>query len=283
LVGTLCILGVSTLFFYTMENNITEEIILQPDGKFYKRKSVTSYLMSQEEAIQKVKAKPIYQVCPMPLGEEASTFFSSYAGDNSSAFYLTTEIGQYPFPGAHLHPEEDQDGNRKYLLLMDRDINNLPEAAIPNSELEHVPAYQPNTNERLFITIRYTYDDRDINTDEPMLFLYDGVSEKSYALNLPNIFDGGRICTGNAWPRHITGYVRNALGLHNAQINDIMTSFANNDLRNKPLEFKHLHFNTVGKHLNPVPPSEGNKHFFQEITNEQILLFTTWLNDGSAI
>ena len=50
-----------------MENTITEEIILQPDGKFYKRKAVTTYLMSQEEAIQKVKAKPIYQVCPIPV------------------------------------------------------------------------------------------------------------------------------------------------------------------------------------------------------------------------
>jgi hypothetical protein len=80
-----------------MENTITEEIILQPDGKFYKRKAVTTYLMSQEEAIQKVKAKPIYQVCPIPFTEEGNTFFSSYAGDDTHAFYYTTEIGQYPF------------------------------------------------------------------------------------------------------------------------------------------------------------------------------------------
>jgi hypothetical protein len=265
-----------------MENTITEEIILQPDGKFYKRKAVTTYLMSQEEAIQKVKAKPIYQVCPIPFTEEGNTFFSSYAGDDTHAFYYTTEIGQYPFPGAHLEPLEDSEGNTKYLICPANAA--LPEqGGIRNNQLEQVPAYQPNSDERLFITNRYTYDDREIIADEPTLFLYDADTEKSYSLNLPNIFDGGRICTGNSIPRSITGYAPQSLGFHIARIQHIMTSLANNDLRSRDLEYKHLHFDIVGKHLNPVKPKDGSKSFFQEITNEQVLLFTTWLNNGQAI
>jgi hypothetical protein len=80
-----------------------------------------------------------------------------------------------------------------------------------------------------------------------------------------------------------TGYVRNALNLHLEQIDHIMTSHANNDLRNRELEFKHLCFDVDGKHLNPVKPENGSKRFFHEITNEQILLFTTWLNNGQTI
>jgi hypothetical protein len=268
-----------------MENNITEEIILQPDGKFYKRKSVTSYLMTQEEAIQKVKAKPIYQVCPMPVDNEGETYFSNYAGDDTHSFYLTSEIGQYPFPGAHIQPQQDEDGNIKYLMYMHRPNDNTPIAddVILNSNLTHKPAYQPNTQERLFITMRYTYDDGETNSDDPMLFLYDSVSEKSYALNLPNIYDGGRICAGNNFNRHNSGYIQQAIALHKAQIADLMSSLANNDLRSRDLEMKYLTFDIEGKHINPVSPTDGSKHFFQEITNEQILMFTTWLNNDSAI
>ena len=260
--------------------NITEEIILQSDGKFYKRKSVISYLMSQEEAIQKVKAKPIYQVCPVPIDADGNTYFSSYAGDNTGSFYLTTEIGQYPFPGAQLERREDDEGNTKLVLCMYSSRESAPDNMV---RVETTPAYQPNKDERLFITIRYTYDEGDIRSEDPMLFLYDDATDKSYALNLPNIFDGGRICTGNDWPRMRTGYVRNALNLHLEQIDHIMTSHANNDLRNRELEFKHLCFDVDGKHLNPVKPENGSKRFFQEITNEQILLFTTWINHGQAI
>lgn len=270
-------------YFLHMENTITEEIILQPDGKFYKRKAVTTYLMSQEEAIQKVKAKPIYQVCPIPIDADGFTYFSSYAGDESHGFYITSEIGQYPFPGAHLEPRQDNDGNTRYILCMQRPGDTLPDDVIRNNDLQHSPAYQPNTNERMFITMRYTFEDNDIQTGEPMLFLYDSVTEKSYALNLPNIFDGGRICTGNDWPRHRSGYIKQALNLHLEQMDHIMNSLANNDLRSRDLEMRHLTFDVEGKHINVVPPSEGSKSFFQEITNEQILLYTEWLNNGQAI
>ena len=276
--------SVSAFLFYTMENTITEEIILQPDGKFYKRKAVTTYLMSQEEAIQKVKAKPIYQVCPIPVNNaECATYFSSYAGDDSHAFYLTTEIPEYPFPGAHIEPRQDDDGNTRYVLRMQRD-GQLENDVIHHDALQHTPAYIPNTNERLFLTMRYSYMDRSIETGEPMLFLYDGPTAKSYALNLPNIFDGGRICTGNEWPRRSDECnLPQVMGLHINQVEHILTSLANNDLRSRDLEMRHLTFDVEGKHINAVPPSEGSKHFFQEITNEQILLFTEWLNNGQAI
>ena len=263
-----------------MENNITEEIILQPDGKFYKRKSITSYLMTQEEAIQKVKAKPIYQVCPIPVDTDGLTFFSNYAGDNSDSFYLTTEIGQYPFPGASISPNEDEDGNTKYLLCMPRGSDSIPDDIV---RLETTPAYQPNKDERLFITVRYTFDDGELRSEDPILFLYDYATGKSYSLNLPNIYDSGRICTGNDWPRMRTGYVKQAVDLHKLQLEHIMTSHANNDLRDRGLEYKHLCFDIEGKHLNPVKPKDGSKRFFQEITNEQILLFTTWINHGQLI
>ena len=268
-----------------MENTITEEIILQPDGKFYKRKAVTTYLMSQEEAIQKVKAKPIYQVCPIPVNNaECATYFSSYAGDDAHAFYLTTEIPEYPFPGAHIQPRRDDDGNTRYLLHMQRD-SQLDNDIISNDALQHTPAYIPNVNERLYLTMRYTYMDRSIETGEPMLFLHDqGATNKSYALNLPNIFDGGRICTGNEWPRRLDNCnLTQVMGLHISQVEHILTSLANNDLRSRDLEMRHLTFDVEGKHINTVPPAEGSKHFFQEITNEQILLFTEWCNNGQAI
>jgi hypothetical protein len=278
--------SVSAFLFYTMENTITEEIILQPDGKFYKRKAVTTYLMSQEEAIQKVKAKPIYQVCPIPVNNtECPTYFSTYAGDDAHAFYLTTEIPEYPFPGAHIEPRQDEDGNTRYVLCMQRPNDPLPEDVIRNDSLQHTPAYIPNPNERLFLTMRYSYMDNSIETGEPMLFLYDGgATDKSYALNLPNIFDGGRICTGNEWPRRLDSCVLpQVISLHIGQVEHILTSLANNDLRSRDLEMRHLTFDVEGKHINTVPPSEGSKHFFQEITNEQILLFTEWLNNGQAI
>jgi hypothetical protein len=62
-----------------------------------------------------------------------------------------------------------------------------------------------------------------------------------------------------------------------------MSSLANNDLRARDLEMKYLTFDIEGKHINQVSPIDGSKHFFQEITNEQILMFTTWLNNDSAI
>ena len=269
-----------------MENTITEEIILQSDGKFYKRKAVTTYLMSQEEAIQKVKAKPIYQVCPIPVNNaECPTYFSSYAGDDSHAFYLTTEIPEYPFPGAHLERRSDEDGNIRFVLNMNRPGDAIPDDIIRNDSLQRTPAYIPNVNERLYLTMRYSYMDRSIETGEPMLFLHDqGATDKSYALNLPNIFDGGRICTGNSWPRRLDSCnLAQVMGLHISQVEHILTSLANNDLRSRDLEMRHLTFDVEGKHINTVPPSEGSKHFFQEITNEQILLFTEWLNNGQAI
>tara|TARA_B100001093_G_scaffold520077_1_gene612514 strand:+ start:187 stop:1023 length:837 start_codon:yes stop_codon:yes gene_type:complete len=270
------------------EKPISEEIILKPDGYFYKRKSVTTMLMHQTEAIQSVKAKPVYHVNPVAytfvsdiLGTIKSTYYSAYAGaTDSNVFYFTTRIPCFPFPGASLQSNRDENDNIYYTLFMQQNMRfpTPPNGGVCGNTLETFVSYVPQEHEQLFVTSQYTLKNGEIRAQDPMLFLYDPITEKSYHLNLPNVFSGrGHICTGNEYPKHTDKSL--SLKLHKNQLESLFTSIANNDLRETELEQEYLSFQADGTNNRRRGPDEGSKRFYQEVTNEHILDFTTHLTN----
>ena len=120
-------------------------------------------------------------------------------------------------------------------------------------------------------------------------------TNKLHTFNIPNVYDDGRICTGDSFNtanligteskpiHHMNEVVTNAMKV-------IHTAPANRDLSYPEIDemlmmwdsnFKTMHVNTsLIEHYAPDPRRFNSvmKNFFKEITNEQILDFSLCVN-----
>ena len=267
---------------------LNTEILLNSDGNFYKRTVVTTPIMDQETAIQRVKAKPIFYACPIPYASRNSYVNCShvlqYVDGISRTHSICSEIKRFPFNGASLYKYNSDDTN--YMLYMsDRRTG---QAMFPTSHpnghevingRELDLAYKPGDYQSLYIMVTYEYRDGLVKTSAPCLFLYDAENSSSYHPNLPNIYSGkGEICAGNDFPRS-SDSGKNTLELHYEQLDNLFHSLSNNDLRNISAEQYGLMFDANGNYLQPdVATIPDNKRFYEPVTRETVLEFTNFLN-----
>lgn len=272
--------GVAGFSFTIMSNPIEQEIILQPDGNFYKRTVVTTLIKSQAEAVQRVKSKPVFHVTDIPIAP--STHIAGFTGTNKH--YLFKEIPFFMFRGALLERIPDSDYYRMF----------IPRIAFQRNNENHIQTSEFNNNQglrwdasalglRMFIMFQQQNvpdEDKVIASGSPFLFVYNPQTKCSFVPNLPNIYDSGKICTGESFT--IASDSTQELMVTN--IRELNTSNCNNDLRmDNDTEGRFVRFDRIGNtiHLDVAdnPQTCSGNRFFLEVHQEPILEYTQWLNN----
>ena len=117
-----------------------------------------------------------------------------------------------------------------------------------------------------------------VQEDAPFVFLYNPELKTSFIPNLPNVFDSGKICTGE----NFTNVGDSTQELIAVNQHELENSNCNNDLRMMTdLEAKYVRFDRHGNTLDidePDAPTgpKGNR-FFLEPRLEPILEYTQWM------
>ena len=272
--------GVAGFSFTIMSNPIQQEIILQPDGNFYKRTVVTTLIKSQAEAVQRVKSKPVFHVTDIPIAP--STHIAAFTGADKN--YLFKEIPYFMFRGALLERMPDSDYYRMF----------IPRIAFQRNNENHIQTSEFNNNQglrwdpaalgfRMFIMFpqqNVPDEPRVLAAGSPFLFVYNPQTGCSFVPNLPNIYDSGKICTGD----NFTNVGDSTQELMAVNMHELNTSNCNNDLRmDNERESRFVRFDRIGNTIDLDEPDypqdcKGNR-FFLEVHQEPILEYTQWLNN----
>jgi len=263
-----------------MSDPITQEIILQSDGNFYKRTVVTTLLKSQGDAIQRIKAKPAFQVIDIPVAP--NTRIASFAGSDDDTHYVFREVPYFPFRGAVLHPNDDG-SYRMSITSTPFEIHSENQIQTRGFNDNKGLRWEPFKagGFKLYYMYTYRYHKGYVqNMGQPFVFLYHPDLKHSYIPNLPNVYDAGRICTGDDYTAEETT-LHKLLQTNEAELNN---SYCNNDLRmGLEAEAQFIMYDEVGNTL-PIDgtnmPKDGKgNYFFMPPNKESILEFTSWLNN----
>lgn len=262
-----------------MSNPIEQEIILQSDGNFYKRTVVTTLIQSQDQAVQRVKARPVFHVTDIPIAP--NTYIASFTGTNKH--YLFKEVPFFRFRGAVLESMADRPDT--YALA----INRLPFQTVNENQIQTSSfndgqglRWDPSAlGLRMFFMFTHKYilpDEKVTQEDAPFVFLYNPELKASFIPNLPNVFDSGKICTGD----NFTNVGDSTQELIAANQHELDNSNCNNDLRMMTdLEARFVRFDRHGNTLDidehGVPTSPKGNRFFLEPRLEPILEYTQWI------
>jgi hypothetical protein len=266
-----------------MSNPIEQEIILQPDGNFYKRTVVTTLIKSQADAIQRVKSKPVFTVVDIPVAPK--TNIAMFVGTNARRRFLFRKVDFFPLRGAVLkHSSEEA-----YRVA----INPVPyQRANEDNEIQ-TRAFNDNNGLRwnpgvLGFSLYYMFSQSYVkkpgnkyvaSEGAPYVFLYSPTLKASFVPNLPNVYDSGQICTGTDFTEAETT-MHKLLAANEYELNH---SYCNNDLRSHPdFEGNYVKFdkegNTLRIHDDNMPQDAKGNGFFIAPTLEPIIEYTKWLN-----
>jgi len=285
-----------------MSQELNQEFVLRSDGNFYRRTTVETILINQDAALSAIKAKPMFNISLFPhvfgLYYHQAVEYAMYLANNLTESgqpihqHCFVEAQNFYFTGAglsrvKLENEEDDTpygltiyGNRVTLNTSRFDI-------VFREELDTPPRWTPSVSGlRLFfmLTFRKNENGCPARSTVPYVFVYDPISKQSYAPNLPNVFARGDICAGDDFPCNTQQFDdiddRDLLGLVKKQIKHLNTSTCNNDLRELDNERNYLKFNRDGSSVRTLENgvTSSDKGFFQQINNESIMEFTSWLN-----
>jgi len=285
-----------------MSEQTNQEYVLHADGNFYKRTVYETLVRNQEAAIAAIKSKPMFHVSVFSptftvtshgneLEYKAYQTLNINPAEPSNAETFFIKAPRFYFTGAHLYELHAQ--SSKYTMY----IHGSGDRPLPESTDEHNFVNRSNLPEPLHWTpaadglqLYFMFPvarqgDRTILMSSPYMFVYDKISQQSYAPNIPNVFDRGDICTGHGFPTSTIDYAiqpDDHLSLIKKGINDLNSSTCNADLRRTEYEFKYLNFDETGntlKCLNDQGITKEDKYFYQPVTHESILNFTSWLNN----
>jgi len=266
-----------------MSNPIEQEIILQPDGNFYKRTVVTTLIQSQADAVQRVKSKPVFTVVDIPVAPK--TNIAMFAGTNARKRFLFRKVDFFPLRGAVLKHRFEE----AYRVA----INAAPYQRANEDDEIQTRAFNDNNGLRwnpgvlgfsLYYMFSYSYVKEPRQSyvrseGAPFVFLYSPTLKASFIPNLPNVYDSGLICTGNDFTETDTTMHR----LLAANEHELNHSHCNNDLRShRDFEADYVKFdkdgNTLPIHDEKMPQDAKGNAFFIAPTLEPILEYTKWLN-----
>tara|TARA_R110002153_G_scaffold917_6_gene4193 strand:- start:165 stop:1040 length:876 start_codon:yes stop_codon:yes gene_type:complete len=288
-----------------MSEQTKQEYVLHADGNFYKRTTYETLVKNQDAAVAAIKTKPmfhvsmftpsftvnshgkdigykIYQACNVNPAEPASAY--------GEVFFV--KAPKFYFTGAHLRQTNPETEGTFNMHIHSNSGRPLPESTdeyqfINKNDLPEPLHWTPAADglELYFMFPMSRQGDRTLLTTSPYMFVYDADSKQSYAPNIPNVFDRGDICTGDGFPASTIDYAiapDDYLSLIKKGIQSLNESTCNADLRRTEYEFRYLKFDEVGRSLmtlgvGGVQPAD--KDFYQPITHESILNFTSWLNN----
>ena len=286
----------------TMSQELNQEFVLRSDGNFYRRTTVETILINQDAALSAIKAKPMFNISLFPhvfgLFDYEADEYEMYLANNivgsgqPASHQCFVEARNFYFTGAGLHrvKPENEEEDTPYGLTIYRDrvtLNTTRFDIVFREELNIPPRWTPSVSGlRLFFMLSFRKGKNGCpeRSTVPYVFVYDPISKQSYAPNLPNVFTRGDICAGDDFPCSVEQFDdidnRDLLGLVKKQIKHLNTSTCNNDLRELDNERNYLKFNRDGSSVRTLENgvTSSDKGFFQQINNESIMEFTSWLN-----
>jgi len=289
----------------------TQEIILNNDGKFYKRSTVTTVIQDANAALSAVRTKPVFSVSPVKV----NAISNHYGTVNNKPAYLTQYVDSKPnyttsfsafvplngyyLRGASLfrriNPENADDEYPFYHLSITsspyQDSVKTDELEIIDSRTLSRPLCWSPPNLDVYLMLRFKSYKKMTQIEAegtPSLFVMDKQTGMSYIPNLPNVYDRGGICTGDSFPTCYSTTANNKVqkdwddleGLITDQLNHLFDSYCNNDLRNPTQDQKYVKFLATGETIDTLDGSaikESDSSFYQPVTNEQIIDFTSWM------
>lgn len=264
---------------------ITKEYILHEDGMFYQRESIMTPIVSQQNLVKSCKLGDSMSVSSLThrfrlvtdeRTEEVTELhykLAEYIGVSTTA-YAFVNIPSFKFPRANLKSQTvyNTDGSsEEAVLLFPRPVTHENGAFTPDL----TPAFEPRYAD-LYILHKIDMNQGTRGTNfvvhNPYLFGILKDDKTPVVFNLPNIYDNGRICTGNDYGIDLEQF-DNIHSVIKHLTTEIYRSPANNDLRaSEEQELKYLRFDLHGNHINNDDKPKGR--FINELTYAPAVDFT---------
>jgi hypothetical protein len=294
----------------------TQEIVLDNDGKFYKRSTVTTVIQDANSALAAVRTKPVFAVSPAKLHaisnhfgvtNNSPSYITSYVDNKTeytTSFSVFVPLKGYYLRGASLvriiTPETADDVVPAYDLSI---VGTPYQESLKTDDLEIIDARTLSTplcwsppNLDVYLMLRFKSYKKMTQIESegaPALFVMDKRTGMSYIPNLPNVYDRGGICTGDSFPLCYSTTANTKVqkdwddleGLVTDQLNNVFDSYCNNDLRNPVQDNKYVKFLANGETIDTLdnrPIAESDSSFYQPVTNSQIIDFTSWMTSIQA-
>lgn len=267
------------------------EYILGPDGVFYSREVVTTPITDQHTLVDRCKFKEELLVQNnlnrflVKDPDESKSVQVTYTRGYFEGFYkqvpsikqVFVPITCFPFPKAKLRidPEADPEDEFKY------NLSPYNPTAV-NTQNTVNPAITPsycNNNYKLFLYFAVSQGELNpsknyFSVRDPYLFAVNIETNEPVVVNLPNVFDTGRLCTGTDYGK-IDGET-NIRDVVNVLLKELFTSPANSDLMPSDSQRRtHLTYSELG--VLKQPTKEQSKvsasGFFSPCTRGQIVDF----------
>lgn len=267
------------------------EYILGPDGVFYSREVITTPIVNQHMLVDRCKFKEElivqdnlnrFEIKDTDTSRSvqmtyANGYYEGFYKNNQLAKHIFVPITSFPFPKANIiHVQEEATANPSYnYKLHPRASGQLTEGVIQTP----MTPYYSSPYYKMFLFFSVTQSSNSISSNSfsvsaPFLFAVNKETKEPAVLNLPNIFETGKICTGDdygslAGAKHIRAVVEKVT-------KELFTSPANTDLFPPSSQYsKHLMYNEMGVLGNAEKEDSKIKDsgFFTPCSRSQIVDF----------
>lgn len=233
---------------------------------FYQRETVMTPIIDQHNLIKTCKLGDTMQVSNYihkfkftdryrPTEANYMSYnLAEYIGVDNTV-YAFVSIDEFKFPNANLYKYTDDDGNPHNLMYP------YPVTEQHGFSCNKTPAFKPKYAQLYImhkIEKRRGIDYNDLFTaQDPYLFGITHDDQTPVIFNLPNVFDNGRICTGQDYGRDLNQF-HNVTQVVEHLTKELFASPANNDLRaSESQEKQYLCFDENGNHINNTTKPTG--------------------------
>ena len=249
-----------------MPNNTikhSDELIIRGDQVF-SREYFESPLGNVEELLEEACIQKTHKILNLMFPSILRNPWSIghyFAETPQGEHFVFTEIEYFPFPDSHAVKREE------FYYLCPAPAASASPRDFETGECDamgNCPKWYPPKNARFFLM---TGNHR----LEPFFFMIHLDYEEPIVPKIPNVFNTGRICTGDSY-EFCVRVEQDIFNKTRAALDSIRTSPANGDLRENDMDFIKWEKNDEGA-MNPVD-IEWKSSFGRNATDERIIEFT---------
>ena len=282
-----------------------KEYILANDGVFYSREIITTPITNQRNLVERCQFNETLNlnkcVNRLEINDPntdkhslaySSCYYEAYYDSDYSRKHIFVPIYAFPFPKADLSKEEvsrtDDHITYEHKLMPNQYSRDFGNRVIP----KYTPRFYSDEHQMYihFSICDSNYQNGLIGSrtvSYPTLFAVNKTTKEPVTIDLPNVYDTGKICTGDSYG-NIDG--RSDISTHDIvrnTLNELFTSPANVDLYpNENYVKAYLSFTDDAS--DPLPPTRASadittpyttkeRGFFLPITKSIVLDFTAIL------
>jgi hypothetical protein len=270
-----------------------KEYILGPDGMFYTREVITTPIAHQKDIVMRCKSKPelhlnnalnlfdLVDKDPDSVIKQrfATGYYEGFYDNETRIKHIFVPVSKFPFPKANLFIRQftDNEHNRQdYYCLYPTRVNN--DDARFKKYTNTLSFTSRHHQLYIYFSLTQGYQTSSLNNfiaGHPYLFAIDNDTKEPSVMDLPNVYDTGRICTGDSY-----GNLSEIKSTYDAVIkilDELFSSPANADLFTAERHrHKFLNYKEDGSHdptTDVAAYDTKEQGFFTPITKSQIIDF----------